>query len=261
VLARVPDDGRARESGVITPDKLSPAAADAHRALRATLAAAADRRALDLPAAEGEGRAVVITGSTAGEGRSSTALNLAAALVHAGTKVILIEADLRRPALAKSLGVDTGRGLAAVLTGESSLRDALVETPGYGDNLRILPAGEPHGWMADQLSMPAGRALVQEARRLADFVIIDSPPIPEVVDPLPLIESADDVVIVTRIGKTHIGRLEHLGELLEQAGVTPVGIVVIGTKNGTGTRYGVAWGRLAPSSRRSSAGEPLVRAS
>jgi Mrp family chromosome partitioning ATPase/capsular polysaccharide biosynthesis protein len=260
MLARVPDAGRVvREGGVITPDRMPPASAEAHRALRATLSAAAERRELDSPHAADEGHAVFITGSTTRDGRTTTALNLAVALVHVGKRVALIEADLRRPALARALGIAAGGGLPAVLLDEVQLDEALVDAPGYDGKLKLLLTGEPRAWMADQLSLPAGRAIVQQARRLADYVIVDSPPIPEVVDPLPLIEAADDVVIVTRLGQTHLGRLEQLGELLAQAGVTPDGIVLIGAGPRDGGRS-VAWGRIAPSARRRAAErEPLLR--
>jgi Mrp family chromosome partitioning ATPase len=176
--------------------------------------------------------------------------------------VVLIEADLRRPALAKALGLDAGGGLPAVLLDELPLEEALVDAPGYDDKLKLLLTAEPRAWMADQLSLPGGRTLVQQARRFADYVIVDSPPIPEVVDPLPLIEAADDIVIVTRLGQTHLGRLEHLGELLAQAGVTPDGIALVGAGPRNGGRIGVAWGRLAPSARRRAAErETLLRAS
>jgi Mrp family chromosome partitioning ATPase len=203
----------------------------------------------------------VIVGSTTGEGRTTTALNLAVALAHGGARVILLEADLRRPALAKALGVDAGRGLPAVLLDELPVGEALVEGRDYGDNLRLLLVGEPRAWMADQLSLPASRALVREARQLADYVIVDSPPIPEVVDPLPLIGEADDVVILARLGVTHLGRLEQLGELLALEGVTPAGIALIGAGSRDRGRVGVAWSRLSPSSRRVTEREPLVRAS
>jgi succinoglycan biosynthesis transport protein ExoP len=263
ILARVPDAGRsAREAGVITPRRMPPAGAEAHRALRATLAAAAERRSMDVPHAADEGRAVVITGSTTREGRTTTALNLAVALVHAGKQVVLIEADLRRPALAKVLGLGAGGGLPAVLLDEVPFDEALVEAPGYDGKLKLLLTAERRPWMADQLSLPVSRMLVQQARRLADYVIVDSPPIPEVVDPLPLIEAADDVVIVTRLGVTHLGRLEQLGELLAQAGVTPDGLAVIGAGPGDSGRTGVAWGRLAPSAKRRAAErEPVLKAS
>ena len=68
--------------------------------------------------------------------------------------------------------------------------------------------------MADQFSLPAAADLVDEAKEIADYVIIDSPPLTEVIDALPLAQHADDVLIVVRLGRSHLNKLARLGELL-----------------------------------------------
>ena len=70
--------------------------------------------------------------------------------------------------------------------------------------------------------------MIEDARRLADYVIIDSPPLNEVVDAMPLARQADDVLIVVRLGKTRLQRIAQLGELLAENGVRPVGFAVVG---------------------------------
>jgi Mrp family chromosome partitioning ATPase len=71
--------------------------------------------------------------------------------------------------------------------------------------------------------------MIDEARGLADYVIIDSPPLNEVVDALPLARKADDVLIIVRLGRSRMDKIGQLGELLAESGIRPVGFAVVGT--------------------------------
>ena len=90
--------------------------------------------------------------------------------------------------------------------------------------------------MADQLFLPASQDLVRRAKRLADYVIVDSPPLSEVIDALPLAQRADSVLVVVRLGKTQLTKLQHLGELLATHDIQPVGFAVVGVP-ATGEGY------------------------
>lgn len=220
ILARVPRD-QGRRDQPLTPSRVSSATAEAYRTLRTTL---------ERPAAENLGsRAILVTGPSPGEGKTTTALNLATSLALAGRRVILIEADLRRPALASALGIEEAHaGVVSVLIENVGLQDALVASPTYGPNLQVLVADFSGGWIAELFSIPAAQRLIDDARAMADFVIVDSPPLTEVVDALPLARKCDDVLIVTRLGKTRLDRIARLGELLADNGIRPVGFAVIG---------------------------------
>jgi Mrp family chromosome partitioning ATPase len=228
VLARIPEESRARNEEAIAPHQLSPAGVEAYRTLRATLTA--PRRG---------GRqisSVMITGASPSEGKTTTALNLAASLALSGKKVVLIEADLRRPKIGKALGISATRGIASVLIDGLPLSEALMTSEAYGDNLQLLLVDRAGEWMADQFSLPAAQNLVDEAKQLADFVVIDSPPLAEVIDALPLVQMTDEVVIVTRLGRTHLNKLTRLGEILGQYGVRPAGFALVGVS--PTTEYG-----------------------
>jgi tyrosine-protein kinase len=228
VLARIPEESRARTENAIAPHQLSPAGVEAFRTLRATLTA--PRRT---------GRqisSVMITGPGPSEGKTTTALNLAASLALAGKRVVLIEADLRRPKIGKALGISADRGIASVLIDGLPLNEALLTSDAYGDNLKLLLVDRAGEWMADQFSLPAARSLVDEAKESADFVIIDSPPLAEVIDALPLVQMTDDVVMVVRLGRTHLNKLTRLGEILAQYGIRPAGFAVVGVS--PTTEYG-----------------------
>jgi Mrp family chromosome partitioning ATPase len=220
VLARIPEESRVRTDRAIAPHQLSPAGVEAYRTLRATLTAGRW--------GDGRTRSVMITGASPSEGKSTTALNLAASMALAGKRVILIEADLRRPKIGSALGVRATRGIASVLIDGLPLGEALQTTDAYGENLRLLLVDRAGEWMADQFSLPAARGLVEEAKEMADCVIIDSPPLTEVVDALPLVQMTDDLVIVVRLGRTQTTRLRRLGELLAQYRIKPAGFALVG---------------------------------
>jgi succinoglycan biosynthesis transport protein ExoP len=202
---------------------LSQASVEAYRTLRATLLASG-----------GSPGSILVTGAGQWEGKTTTAINLAASLAWSGASVILIEADVRQPSVGPALGLESILDLRRVLSGDVSLEEALVESDKYGPNLRVLLArgwfGEPDPTYGDELLLPAATGLISTAQRLADFVVIDSPPLAEVIDALELARRADAVLLVSRLGQTQITKLRRLGALLDRAGVDPVGMVLVGTE-------------------------------
>lgn len=223
ILARIPKED-SRGDKPLGPRNLSAAAAEAYRTLRATISR------VHAPETKA-GQVILVTGPSASEGKSTTAVNLASSLALTGQDVILIEADLRRPSLSSVLEVKpSSGGVVSVLIEHNRLSQALVTSPTYGPHLRILLADQSgSGWVTDLFSIPAADAMIRDARRLADFVVIDSPPLNEVIDALPLARQADDVLVVTRIGKTRLDKLGQLADLLAESGITPIGFAVIGT--------------------------------
>lgn len=230
VLARIPKEPRSGK-GALSPEDLSPATIEAYRTLRATLAASNTE--------PDESQSILVTGGSPSEGKSTTAINLAASLALAGNKVILIEADLRRPSIGEALGLPAQPGTVSVLLETTELRDALITTRAYGPNLQMLLAGtgSAGGWLADRLILPAVERLVTEAERLADYVVIDSPPLTEVIDALPLAQTVDRVLLVVRLGRSQLSRLTQLGELLAQHGVSPAGFAVVGVPSSGNSGY------------------------
>jgi capsular exopolysaccharide synthesis family protein len=211
-----------RRSRPRSPSSLSPAGLEAYRTLRATLLASRPIQP----------RSILVTGAGPWEGKTTTAINLAVSLAWSGASVILIEADLRRPSVADALGVESHLDLSHVLTGQVTLEHALVQPTEYGPNLHILLAsgsGAGNAFMGDELLLPAASGLLSSAQQLADYVVIDSPPLAEVIDALELARQADEVLLVVRLGQTQTARLRRLGALLARTGVDPVGIALIGT--------------------------------
>lgn len=236
ILARVPKEKRAptftlgkrrfgigpreRERRALPPGELSAATLESFRTLRTMLAA--QRRD------DGNSRSILVTGPSPSEGKTTTAINLASSLALAGNRVILIEADFRRPTVGEALGVRARVGIGDVLLGNVALEDALVLAPPFGDNLCALLVDRADDWLAEVLSLPAAEALLEDAKRLADYVVLDSPPLTQVIDAMPLARQVDDVVLVTRLGSSNLTQLAHLGDLLDQNGIKPAGFVVVG---------------------------------
>lgn len=227
ILARVPRQPRSRNQGPLAPDELSVAAAESYRTLRATLAATLGD----------ESRSVLVTGSSPGEGKTTTAINYAFSLAQAGHSVILIEGDMRRPTVGWALGVRPVVGIGAVLINQASLEDALVTTEASGGNLRLLLVERAAGSLADRLSLPTARQIIREAEALADYVVVDSPPLTEVIDALPLAQEVGAVLIMARLGTSRLHKLNQLGEILAQGGVTPAGIALVGVDRAAESSY------------------------
>lgn len=234
ILARIPNEsdghgwlsgvrGRHRRSAPLGPSSLSPRTFEAYRTLRAMLSASQPE---DQP--EDTGRTIMVTGASPVEGKTTTAINLAASYVLAGKRVILIEADFRRPTVSTALGVTPSVGIGDVLLREVDLADALVGVKPFGASLQLLPVQRPDANLSELMSMPAARRLLDETRAMADCVIIDSPPLTEVADTLPVAQLVDDLLLVCRVGRSSLSQLARLADLLEQNGIAPRGFVLVG---------------------------------
>lgn len=220
ILARIPKQA-ASQDGPLSTEQLSGDAIEALRILRASLTT---------PGHSTLAPSVLVTSASASDGKTTTAFNLAAVLALSGSEVILIEADLRLPRVGRLTGNRPRAGMISTLIEETTLDQALVTIPSFGDNLKLLMAEQSGPWLAELFTLPAAARMVDEARRRADFVVIDSPPLTDVVDALPLAKAVDDVIVVTRLGFSQLDKAAELGELLAENRIEPSGFVVVGTK-------------------------------
>lgn len=174
------------------------------RALRTRLLEAGERE---------KKQAFVITSAGMGEGKTVTALNLAWLLAQTdGVKALFIDADLRQPCAADYLGIDTDKGLSEVLTGETRLIEAVIKLEPAG--LHLLPGGQAREDVAELLSGPRFARLLEQARKMFDYIIIDAPPLGIFTDANLLINRADAAVMVVRAGKTRYAVVDRLLEQL-----------------------------------------------
>ncbi len=177
-------------------------------------------------------RCIMVSSPGPAEGKSSVATSLALSLCQADKRVVLIDADLRRPRLHEVFGLDGSEqpaspGLAAFLQGQASLDDVIVHAPrGAPDNLDIIPCGTPPARPAELLESPALARLLEALRGRYDMVIIDTPPVLPVADPLLVARVVDGVVLVPRVGRTTRGQLMHTVGLLRRADARVLGLVL-----------------------------------
>ena len=144
-------------------------------------------------------RSIVITSSQPGEGKTTVSVNLAIALAQQGSRVILIDADLRRPSVHRALGFRNIRGLSGYLAGLSEWAPCVL--PGLTPGLDTLPAGKSPRNPVALLSSPRMRILIRQVLEEYDYLIIDSPALmPNLADARILAEMVDGSLMVVRSG-------------------------------------------------------------
>jgi Mrp family chromosome partitioning ATPase len=216
VLARVPILPRnARDAS--SPDRVPPGVREAFRTLQPQLP---QMRSND-------GRAVMFTSASARDGKTSAAINFAFVLSAAGFSVILFDFDLRRPDIGRRLGVNSD--FMDLFRSDAQLEDLLKQPPGAPD-LRVISSRAQGGETTVLVDAVARRLpeLLRRARQLADYVIVDTPPLGQISDGLRAAMVVDDIVLVARPGNTSRIELERTRELLDRMDHTPSGVVVIG---------------------------------
>jgi len=172
----------------------------------------------------GQSRSIVVSSSIPGEGKTTTTINLAVSLADAGAKVLLIDADLRRPSVSEYLGLEGRVGLTTVLIGKASLED--VVQPWSDTTLDILPAGQVPPNPSELLGSPAMNALLKATTDSYDMVLIDSPPVLPVTDAAVLGRQVDGAVVIVGMDRIHRPQLRETLESLETAGCPVLGLVI-----------------------------------
>ncbi|WP_421732515.1 polysaccharide biosynthesis tyrosine autokinase [Cellulomonas sp.] len=173
-------------------------------------------------------RSIVVTSSRSGEGKSVTVANLASTLASAGARVCLVDADLRRPSIAKYLGLEGAVGLTTILIGRVSLDDALQP---YGDeNLQVLASGQIPPNPSELLGSDAMVALLAQLRHRFDMVLVDTAPLLPVTDAAILSTSVDGVLVVAGSGIVTREQLKQSISMLDAVDAHILGIVLNRTK-------------------------------
>jgi succinoglycan biosynthesis transport protein ExoP len=190
--------------------------AESYRALRTSLL---------LTFAGGPPKVILITSALPEEGKTTTSVNSAIVLAQKGTRVLLIDADLRRPSIHKTLGMGPKIGLSNVLTGTATLQQAIIPSTILPE-LFILPAGAPPPNPAELLASAKMKNVLDELRKLYDHIVIDSPPTLSVTDAVVMSTGADAVVLVIRSGHTTKPALRRARDILLQVNARVCGVLV-----------------------------------
>lgn len=147
-------------------------------------------------------RILVVTSPMAGEGKTTCALHLAATLARRGQRVLLVDADLRRGRIGKTLGMPRAAGLSEILTGAVAPGAAIRAVSIDDANVSVLTAGSRSGAPAQLLNSGRGRALFRQLAMDFDVTVVDSPPLNMVADGALLASVSDGVLVVARAGST-----------------------------------------------------------
>jgi tyrosine-protein kinase len=198
-------------------------------------------------------KAVMFVSAADSEGTSRTAANMAVALARTGSHVVLIDANMRRPAIDGFFGLDDRTGLSDILSGHGDLADALTivdvggESPddagangraASGGLLEVLPAGPPPADAADLLESRAMAELLGELRGRADIVLIDAPPMLPVTDAMMLGAKVDGVIVVARARLASRPHMVALARALDACAAPTLGFLFTGVSVSEENEYG-----------------------
>jgi len=223
-------DRRETEHSEVPGEALPPSEAGAFQLIRARL------RYFNV---DRELRTLLVVSPATGDGKTTVALQLAAAAARMGSTVLLVEANLRRPTVARQLGIHSGPGISDVLIGSVSLwratqpidLDQSSGVSGQGPTLDVLVGGAPlppnPGELIDSHAMAV---TLEQARSTYDVVVIDTPALSAVSDAAPLLDQVDGVIIVDWIGRTRQKVAERLHQTLTAAGAPMLGVIANGFK-------------------------------
>ena len=184
----------------------------------------------------GQLKTLVLTSSQPNEGKSTVSANLAISLALNKKKVVLVDTDLRRPTIHQTFNMGNGKGFTSVVAGECLLEEALQATDIEG--LYILSSGPKPPNPAELLDSRVSRDLIESLKQEFDYVIIDAPPALMIADAQIVASMADGVLLVVSCQEANRNAVERTYELMVQAGIRVIGMVLNKFTQEQGSYYG-----------------------
>ncbi|MDX8389248.1 MAG: AAA family ATPase [Mariprofundaceae bacterium] len=200
----------------------------------------------------GDHKVIMVTSATIKEGKSTVAANISVVIAQQGARVLLVDADMRKPMQHKTFGVDRDPGLSEHLLGQTPWQECIsrfsdmmmgdlgvdqaLMTPGL-DQLDILTCGRKLGNPPDLLASPAMAKLIAEAREAYDFIIFDMPPILHTTDATVVAPLMDGVILVYHIGAVVRGALKRVKLSIESVGGKVLGVALNGVRGDISPDY------------------------
>jgi Mrp family chromosome partitioning ATPase len=214
------------------------------------------RIAVEMAATAAGARTIMVCSALEQEGKSTVVANLAMSAARAGQRVLVVDMDLRRPTLHRLFGIERDVGVAEVVGGTVPLESALIDVP-IGDVglyqtsgtelatrddpksglIRILTAGQPTRVIGSSLSSPVFGEVVSAVSRLADLVLVDTPPLLPVSDAMAVAQFTHGTLVVVRASVATRKALSEAARLIEGCANVKLGVVVTDTKSHVAT-YG-----------------------
>ncbi len=197
-------------------------------------------------------RTLLVASAAPGDGKTTVARHLASAAARMGSRVLLMEADLRRPTIAQQLDMPSGPGIADVLIGAVPLGEAIQSVDSGSATSASVDAAVRAARRAGRrrrasaqpgelIESHAMERLLEQAKSTYDLVVIDTPPLTAVSDAFPLLRKVDGVIIVGRVGRNRRDVAERLHETLTGAGAPLLGVIANGFKSSGRGSYGYAY--------------------
>ncbi|MFN6758648.1 CpsD/CapB family tyrosine-protein kinase [Enterococcus hirae] len=169
---------------------------------------------------------IIVTSSGSGEGKSTISSNVAVVFAKFGQRVLLVDADLRKPVIHKIFQLNNSSGLSTVLSSSESVVDAIQQT--QIENLSILSSGPTPPNPSELLSSLRMGQILEELRQLFDVIIFDTPPVVPVTDAQIMSSKADGTLLVVRENTSRKDSLTKAKELLKMAQARVIGVVYNG---------------------------------
>jgi capsular exopolysaccharide synthesis family protein len=217
ILGLVPRSKRGNRRPVASPAELQddPALAEAFRALRTSV---------QFTALGSRMRSIQVTSAGATDGKTTTVAGLAITLAQAGLRVVVVDADLRRPRIHDVFDVDPAVGVTDVLTGQATLDEALHCVPDQ-PLLAVVPCGTTSPQPSEMLAMPRFQDLIAALANRHDFVIVDTPPVLPVADARVVAGAVDATLLVVTAERSKVKDVQLATDLLRQVDAPLVGVV------------------------------------
>ena len=215
-LALAAAAGRADGIELVSHSRPKSEMAEAYRALRTSILLSS----LGAPP-----KIILVTSALPQEGKTTTSINSAIVLAQKGARVLLVDADLRRPGIHQKMGLKPRAGLSTLLAGSDTFENLVIPSPQL-PNLFVLPAGPAPPHPAELLGSELMKNYLSQWRERFDHILIDTPPVLSVTDAVLLSVDADSVVLVIRSGQTTKEALRRARALLTQVNARMMGVVL-----------------------------------
>ena len=211
---------------LVTVHSPKSAAAESYRSIRTGIL---------FSSADAAPRTIVFTSASPDEGKTMTAANIGVAMANAGSRVLLLDCDMRRPKIHKLFDLDRNIGVSSILVGTGSAKDAIV--PSSVENLDILPVGPIPPNPSEIIGSKKMGLLLSDLKKQYDRVLIDSPPISAVTDAVILAQMADSLLLVVRAGETPRQVIQHALAQVRSVNANILGAVLNAVSVGRDSYY------------------------
>lgn len=169
-------------------------------------------------------KTIVITSSTPAEGKTTVLTNLAVTFAQSGSKVLVIDCDLRKPSIHKKLALSNAEGLTNILVQNKKIEECLKVTE--QQNLFVLTSGPTPPNPSELLGSKKMKAIIREFEDIFDYILIDAPPLLAVTDAQVLSTISNGVILITSFGQTEKNAVIKSKDLLDKVGAKLLGVVL-----------------------------------